>query len=206
MERNKYGKVELSEVERMWMRKNFGTTKNADIADHLGISPSTVVRIARDMGLNKTFDFMKAMQRNASEHAAIANRANGGNAGTRNLLIYGKAYQFKKGERQKDKMSAEAFDAMHRHIGEQRKKTFKAEKRRVLFGLEQKTKLRVVRAPKEKILLRMGLRKKGYEIAHASNEAFITAATHRSKVMERRAKKMGISFIPININDYEQLF
>ena len=197
MERNKYGKVELSEVERMWMRKNFGTTKNADIADHLGISPSTVVRIARDMGLNKTFDFMKAMQRNASEHAARVNRANGGNAGAKNLLIYGKAYLFKKGERQKDKMSAEVFDAMHRHIGEQRKKTFKAEKRRVIFGLEQKTKLRVVQAPKEKICLRNGLRKKGYEIARASNEAFITAETHRSEVMERRAISMGISFTSI---------
>ena len=137
------------------------------------------------------------MQLNASEHGARVNRANGGNVGTKNLLIYGKAYRFKKGERQKDKMSAEAFDAMHRRIGEQRKNTIKAEKRRVLFGLEQKTKLRVVQAPKEKICLRNGLRKKGYEIARASNEAFITAATHRSEVMERRAISMGISFTSI---------
>lgn len=137
------------------------------------------------------------MQLNASEHGARVNRANGGNVGTKNLLIYGKAYRFKKGERQKDKMSAEAFDAMHRRIGEQRKNTIKAEKRRVLFGLEQKTKLRVVQAPKEKICLRNGLRNKGYEIARASNEAFITAATHRSEVMERRAISMGMSFTSI---------
>ncbi|KGI21777.1 hypothetical protein [Hoylesella timonensis] len=196
MERNKYSKIILSEAEQEWMCKNFGTTKNADIADHLGISPRTVVRIARDMGLNKTSDFTKAMQQNAADCAAKANRGVG-NRGKENLLRYGKAYQFKKGERQKDKMSAEAFDAMHRHIGEQRKKTFKAEKRRVLFGLEQKTKLRVVQASKEKICLRNGLRRKGYEIARASNEAFITAATHRSGVMERRAISMGISFTSI---------
>ena len=197
MERNKYSKIILSETEQQWMRNNFCKTKNAEVAEHLGISHRTVVRIAREMGLVKHPDFTKAMQRNASEHAAKRNRANGGNAGAKNLLIYGKAYQFKKGERQKDKMSAEAFDAMHRHIGEQRKKTFKAEKRRVIFGLEQKTKLRVVQAPKEKICLRNGLRKKGYEIARASNEAFITAATHRSEVMERRAISMGISFTSI---------
>lgn len=137
------------------------------------------------------------MQRNAAEHAARANRANGGNAGSRNLLLYGKAHQFKKGERQKDKMSAEAFDAMHRRIGEQRKNIFKAEKRRVLFGLEQKTKLRVVQVSRKKICLRNCLRKKGYEIACASNEAFITVATHRSEVMERRARLMGISFTSI---------
>ena len=197
MERNKYSKIILSEAEQQWMRNNFCKTKNAEVAEHLGISHRTVVRIAREMGLVKHLEFTKAMQRNASEHAAKRNRANGGNAGAKNLLIYGKAYQFKKGERQKDKMSAEAFDAMHRHIGEQRKKTFKAEKRRVIFGLEQKTKLRVVQAPKEKICLRNGLRKKGYEIARASNEAFITAATHRSEVMERRAISMGISFTSI---------
>lgn len=197
MERNKYSKVILSDTEQQWMRENFGITKNAEVAAFLCISPRTVVRIARDMGLEKHTDFTKAMQRNAAEHAARANRANGGNAGAKNLLLYGKAYQFKKGERQKDKMSAEAFDAMHRRIGEQRKNTIKAEKRRVLFGLEQKTKLRVVQAPKEKICLRNALRKKGYEIARASNEAFITAATHRSKVMERRAMSMGISFTSI---------
>lgn len=197
MERNKYGKVELSEVEQRWMREHFGSTKNAEVAEYLGISPRTAVRIARDMGLEKHPDFIKAMQLNASKHGARVNIANGGNAGTRNLLLYGKAYQFKKGERQKDKMSAEAFNDMHRRIGEQRKKTIRAERRRVLFGLEQKTNLRVVQAPKEKICLRNGLRKKGYEIARASNVAFITAATHRSEVMERRAVSMGISFTSI---------
>uniref|UniRef100_A0AB33JL23 RpiR family transcriptional regulator n=1 Tax=Prevotella sp. GTC17260 TaxID=3236796 RepID=A0AB33JL23_9BACT len=197
MERNKYNKIVLSTALQDWMCEHFGNTKNAEIAEHLGVSPRTVVRIARDMNLEKHPAFTKAMQRNATEHAARTNRANCGNAGIRNLLLYGKAHQFKKGERQKDKMSAEAFDAMHRRIGEQRKSVIKAEKRRVLFGLAQKTKLRVVQVPKKKICLRNGLRKKGYEIARASNEAFITAATHRSEVMERRAKSMGISFTSI---------
>ena len=188
---------DLTPDQLEWLKENFGNTKNQELADKLGTSPRSITRMARELGLWKTKEFISAMQRNASEHGARVNRANGGNAGTKNLLLYGKAYQFKKGERQKDKMSAEAFDAMHRHIGEQRKKTFKAEKRRVIFGLEQKTKLRVVQAPKEKICLRNGLRKKGYEIARASNEAFITAATHRSEVMERRAISMGISFTSI---------
>lgn len=188
---------DLTPDQLEWLKENFGNTKNQELADKLGTSPRSITRMARELGLWKTKEFISTMQRNASEHGGRVNRANGGNAGAKNLLIYGKAYQFKKGERQKDKMSAEAFDAMHRHIGEQRKKTFKAEKRRVIFGLEQKTKLRVVQAPKEKICLRNGLRKKGYEIARASNEAFITAATHRSEVMERRAISMGISFTSI---------
>lgn len=188
---------DLTPEQLEWLKENFCHTKNQELADELGTSPRSITRMARTLGLWKTSEFVAAMQQNAANHAARRNRANGGNAGTKNLLLYGKAYQFKKGERQKDKMSAEAYDAMHRHIGEQRKKTFKAEKRRVLFGLAQKTKLRVVQAPKEKICLRNGLRKKGYEIGRASNVAFITVATHRSEVMEAMAIQMGISFTSI---------
>lgn len=138
MERNKYGKIILSETEKQWLRENFCNIKNAEESKHLGVSPRTTVRIAREMGLVKCLDFTKAMQRNASEHGVRVNRANGGNAGAKKLLLYGKAYRFKKGERQKDKISAEAFDAMRRHIGKQRKKTFKAEKRRVIYSVWSK--------------------------------------------------------------------
>ena len=188
---------DLTAEQLEWLKENFCHTKNQELADELGTSPRSVIRMARTLGLWKTSKFVAAMQKNAADNAARANRANGGNAGAKNLLLYGKAYQFKKGERQKDKMSAEAFDAMHRRIGEQRKNIFKAEKRRVLFGLGQKTKLRVVQVSRKKKSLRYNLRKKGYEIARASNEAFITAATHRSEVMERRARSMGISFTSI---------
>ena len=188
---------DLTAEQLEWLKENFCHTKNQELADELGTSPRSVIRMARTLGLWKTSKFVAAMQQNAAGHAARANRANGGNAGAKNLLLYGKAYLFKKGERQKDKMSAEAFDAMHRRIGEQRKNIFKAEKRRVLFGLGQKTKLRVVQVSRKKKSLRYNLRKKGYEIARASNEAFITAANHRSEVMERRARSMGISFTSI---------
>ena len=192
MERNKYNKIIMSPADAEWMTRHFGNTKNAEVAAYLGISPSTVVRIARDMGLVKHPEFTKAMQRNASEHGARVNRANGGNAGTKNLLLYGKAHRFKAGESNKDRMGEEAFREIHRRVGESRKETFRKEKRRVLFGLEQKTGLRVVQCPKEKICLRNNLRKHGYEITRASNEAYITVTTNRSEIMEKRAENMGI--------------
>ena len=188
---------DLTQEQREWFVANFDHTKNQELADHLGTSPRSVTRIARELGPWKTKEFVAAMQRNASEHAARANRLMGGNAGMANLLKYGRAYQFKPGESNKDRMDEEALREMRRKIGASRKETFRKERRRVIFGLEQKTNLRVVQAPKEKICLRSGLRKKGYEIARASNEAFITAATHRLEVMERRAISMGISFTSI---------
>lgn len=91
-------------------------------------------------------------------------------------------------------MSEAAFKAMHRRIGESRKETIRKEKRRVLFGLEQQTRLRVVQCSKAKICFRHHLRRHGYEVARASNEAIVTDNTRRSAIMEARAIQMGITF------------
>ena len=185
---------DLTHEQLVWFRENFDHTKNQELADRLGTSPRSVTRMARELGLWKTKEFVAAMQRNASEHGARANRLMGGNAGAANLLKYGKATRFKPGTSQKDRMSAEAFADMHRRIGESRKETFRKERVRVNWGFEQKTNLRVVQCPREKVLLRLNLRRHGYEIARASNEATVTNETRRSIKMEARAEKMGIRF------------
>ena len=79
---------------------------------------------------------------------------------------------------------------------ETRKRMVMAERRRVAFGLEQKTALRVVKAPKAKIYLRHELRKRGYVVPHASSDATIATDTRRSAILEQRAEKMGIRFYP----------
>ena len=185
---------DLTQEQREWFVANFAHTKNQELADCLGTSIRTVTRIARELGLWKSKEFVAAMQRNASEHGAHANRLMGGNAGAVNLLKYGKATRFKPGTSQKDRMSAEAFAEMHRRIGESRKETFRKERVRVNWGFEQKTNLRVIRCPPEKVYVRNKLRKRGYEIARASNEATVTNETRHSIRMEARAEKMGIKF------------
>ena len=190
---------DLTQEQREWFVANFDHTKNQELADHLGTSPRSVTRMARELGLKKTKEFVAAMQRNASEHGARANRLMGGNAGAVNLLKYGKATRFKPGTSQKDRMSAEAFAEMHRRIGESRKETFRKERVRVNWGFEQKTNLRVVQCPREKVLLRLNLRRHGYEIPRASNEATVTNETRRSIRMEARAEKMGIKFYYNNL-------
>ena len=175
------------------MESHFAHTKNEDVARYLGVSRRTAVRLARGMGLEKSAEFARAMQANAVEHAVRANRGQG-NAGKANLLKYGKAYQFKPGIGNNDRLSAEAFSEMHRRSAETRKRTVMAERRRVAFGLEQKTGLRVIKAPKAKICLRNRLRKRGYVVPRASSDATITTDTRRSAILEQRAEKMGIRF------------
>lgn len=79
--------------------------------------------------------------------------------------------------------------------GEKRKALFRSERRRVLFGLEQRTNLRVVRCPRRKINLRHNLRRRGYQVSRASNEAWIVPATRRSMLMEEHGRAMGFHFI-----------
>ena len=193
MIRGKWGKMTLTDEERVWMEEHFAHTKNEEVARHLGVSLRTAVRLAREMGLEKSAEFVRAMQANAVHHAARANRGQG-NAGKANLLKYGKAYQFKPGIGNKDRLSAEAFSEMHRRSAETRKRTVMAERRRVAFGLEQKTDLRVIKVPKAKIWLRNRLRKRGYVVPRASSDATIAADTRRSATLEQRAEKMGIRF------------
>ena len=193
MIRGKWGKMTLTDEERVWMEEHFAHTKNEEVACRLGVSLRTAVRLAREMGLEKSAEFVRAMQANAVKHAVRANRGQG-NAGKANLLKHGKAYQFKPGIGNKDRLSAEALSEMYRRSAETRKRTVMAERRRVAFGLEQQTALRVTKAPKAKVCLRHRLRKRGYMVPRASSDATITPDTCRSARLEKRAEKMGIRF------------
>ena len=193
MIRGKFGKIIFTEEDRNWMSEHFANMKNDEVASHFGVSVRAAVRLAREMGLEKSAEFVRAMQANAVHHAARVNRGQG-NAGKGNLLKYGKAYRFKPGIGNRDHVPLDARPEMHRRRAESLKRLVIAERRRVAFGLEQKTALRVVRAPRPKVLLRYKLRKHGYTIARASNDATITTDTRRSAILEQRAEKMGIRF------------
>lgn len=182
---------DLTLEQLAWFTESFGHTKNQELADCLGTAIPSVIRMARELGLWKDKAFMAAMQRNASELGARATHLMGGNAGKVNLL---KAPHFKPGESNKDRMSEEAFADMYRRIGETRKETIRKERIRVKWGLEQKTNLRVVRAPMSKLRLRSYMRRCGYEIGRCSNTATITDRTRRSARIEIKAMKYGFRF------------
>ena len=76
-------------------------------------------------------------------------------------------------------------------------KQWKDEKRRVLFGLEQKTKRKVTKAPKCKYEHRYRMRALGYIIPRGQNVAYWDDNTKRSESHERTAQKYGIRIEPM---------
>ncbi len=62
MIRGKWGKMTLTDEERVWMEEHFDHTKNEEVACRLGVSLRTAVRLAREMGLEKSAEFVRTMQ------------------------------------------------------------------------------------------------------------------------------------------------
>ena len=59
------------------LRRLFPTSKNQDLAEYLGVSPRTVVRKAREMGLEKDQDWLTGVWDSHRRMAHMASRAKG---------------------------------------------------------------------------------------------------------------------------------
>ena len=69
------------------------------------------------------------------------------------------------------------------------KKTMREERARVLFGLEQKTKMKVKKQPRQKCSKRAYLKKLGYILDEANVIAYYTPETIRAVRMEKQDRK-----------------
>lgn len=118
-------------------------------------------------------------------------------------------YGLKKSDRMRrnlsrDYMGDEAYAAMLKLRGARIRELWRKDRRRVLFGLEQKTGLHVVRSSKAKYGLRWKMRKLGYVIGHGGNECLVTAGTCRSEALEDRACRMGM-WIVEHVDEEEEV-
>ena len=184
-------KTELTDEQRRWLMEHFADTKNEDCARRCGCSLRTIVRLARSMGLAKSREFMVAARRKGQEMAAIMNRGEG-NRGKVNLLRYGARYQFRKGESNVQRLGEAKERERIRKSREARNKTIASERVRIKWGFEQKTKLRLVRQPKQWISYRNTMKRRGYIASRGSREIYYNEKTDRSAAVENNATKAGL--------------
>lgn len=71
------GKIHLTLEQQMWMRRNYPCMATAICALYLGVSESSVKRIACAMGLQKTAQFMREAQAHAARRARESHLRNG---------------------------------------------------------------------------------------------------------------------------------
>ena len=184
---NPSNKIILTPEQEQYLQDNYATVIHHTLCEHLGISTRTLVRMARARGLVKD---MKAIEGQKRERISKA---------LRHLSVIGELKvtapqngiksRFKKGFNPTELFGEEKVKEMHKKSAESRRRVFIEERARVTFGLPQRTKLRVVRQPRQKIEDRCYLKRIGYIIDDVNNIAYWTPETRRATVLESRPKR-----------------
>lgn len=190
---NKFKPIVLTDKQLAWLDKHFKHTKNADVAEKLGVSLRSVNRLAERRGLKKSKQFMTKCQENATAKAHESNLRNGTYPPKGYRIPNSEKGQFKKGEKPVDRIGAKREAERVAKSAESRRKTFRLEKARALYGLPRETKLNVVKRPRKQISMRYELKRRGYIIERGGFVAYYDENTRRHLAFE--AKPMtGFTF------------
>lgn len=181
-------RIELTPAQEAWLSRHFKHTRNAEAAERLGISERSLVRIARRLGLAKSRQFMRAAQRNAADRARESHLRNGTYPPKGFIIPRSEEFRFKPGETSIQRLGKAGERKRAEKSAESRRRTFKEERSRRVFGLPQRTGLRVIRLPRYVAYQRYHLRKLGYIVPRGGFTAYYTPETRRSPLYEDRPR------------------
>ena len=148
--------IKITDEQVQYVLQNYADKSNPELMAEVGLSKSSIDRLALVHHLRKSKEHLHRM-------GVKAGRASNESRG-------GKALNITK-------------EVIEKRVATY-KETVRREKARVLFGLEQKTKIRVKVQPHLKCNQRSYLKKLGYIIDDKEMIAYYTPETHRAKRME----------------------
>jgi len=179
-------KIVLTPEQEQYLRENYATVIHHTMCQYLGISKRTLIRFARQRGLVKDMDAIRGQKgQRISEALRKKYRIYGFKGNPEN----GRKSRFKKGYSARELFGEEKLLRMRRQAVETRRKTYREEAARAAFGLPQKTRLRVKKQPRAKILDRCYLKRRGYILDEVNMIAYWTADTARATVLEARPRR-----------------
>lgn len=191
-------KFEPTAEQLRWLAENYHCTKNAELCAALGIGGSLLHRLARRLGLRKSPEFMSLTQAEAVRSAQLLGRATGryrrqSEAMKGRVPPQREPYLFRPGHKPKVPPEAKAAAAV------KRMNTFKAERRRVLFGQPQRTRLKVTAQSRSKVSYRYEMRRRGYvELPGEHNVLRYPSEEMRRPLAEAGAARHGIKILPLD--------
>lgn len=193
MDQSKFTPIVLTDKQEAWLKKHFKHTKNDEIAKRLGISVSSVTRLARKRGLEKSKQFVRKCQQEAAGKAYLSHKVNGTFPPKGYRIPGSENYLFQKGVKPIERLGEKREAKRVAKSAETRRQTLKLEKARVLFGLPQQTKLNVVKRPREQALMRYRLKQLGYIIERGGRVAYYDENTRRHQGLESKPRT-GFTF------------
>ena len=182
-------KIVLTPEQEAWLVKHFRNTKNDILMEKLGLKFSTFHRLVRQLGLKKTKQFMKKCQKATSEAAKASHVANGTYPPKGYRIPRSEEFQYKQGGKPWDRCGRRKWNKARKKAAETWKETFKEDRCRRRWGLPQKTKLHVRQTPRQRILDRSYLKKRGYILDEANIIAYWTPETRRATRLEAAPRR-----------------
>ncbi|EFC75596.1 MAG: DNA-binding protein [Prevotella buccae] len=164
---------------------------NTALAGHLGISLSCLRRKLHELGLRKhpvtkamtATDTVRRLYNNHS-HSEIALLTG---ISTRSVSRIVKKYHLER-----------TVDETRQIRSRSRKSIIKREKARVLFGLPQKTNIKVV-GNKKRVVLKSILKSYGYLAIPGHNTLYYNEQLKRRPIRESNGQKLGLQFQPMSV-------
>ncbi|MBQ6577194.1 MAG: hypothetical protein IJL91_05550 [Bacteroidales bacterium] len=173
----------LSEEEAVSFKREFPYTTNEVLAQRYDMSQTSVHRFARQYGLNKSKEFMVDSQLKGARAAELYHMAHG--------TYPKKGYKIPRSEEHsindyRLKETQEMKAARLEKARASRNRAIEEERRRILFGLPQRTRMKLIKQPRGLCALRYALRKHGYIVDRGGHIAYYTPDTVRMPKVEAR--------------------
>ena len=172
------------------LKERFHTDCLHDIASHIGCTRSTISRHARRLGLWKETPSGRNRDARAfilMEYPNLAYQEMAERTGLNKYTITRIARE----------LGLERTPEQLRKIrSRRRKELIQKERRRIIFGLDQKTNIKVV-SNLRKIRLRGSLKRLGYIIGADGHSFYYDSTLRRHPVREEHGKAFGFTFLPL---------
>ena len=172
------------------LKERFHTDCLHDIASHIGCTCSTVSNHARRLGLRK-------------------NSPSGRNSDARSFVLMEYPNLSYQEMAERTGLHRETIRIIARELGlertpeqlrkirsRRRKELIQKERRRIIFGLDQKTNIKVV-SNHQKIRLRGSLKRLGYIIGTDGHTFYYYPGLRRHPIKESNGRALGFTFLPL---------
>jgi hypothetical protein len=181
-------KTVLDEKKLDYLIRHFKDTDNEYLAMKLGISETVLHRYARQFGLKKTKAHMRQMQREAAAAAKASNIAHGTYPPKGYHIPRSEEFYFQKGVPSRQRWGKVKERKRLEKSAAARKAIMENERMRVRMGLPQLTKMKVTQQPRQQILDRCYLKRRGYVLDEDTLTAYWTPTTKRAVRLEARPR------------------
>jgi len=203
----------LTDEQREWLCRWFPEEENSRLMAASGMSHATLHRFARELGLTKSPKGMKRIKRRQARHIKRVCEKNGyydSIRGRKPSEACRKAtarmwQEVREGKREHPAIimkreNPRKYRQWVQHMSDERRDTIRKEKRRVLYGMERKTRLRIVlcKYTKRQVSHRYNALKRGYIIMEDCSEQsgeryniYYDDKTQRSQRFEQNLEKDG---------------